>query len=124
MSCQCEFTPILVPERGFHPGTKFIPVSCKRGMTVRFIFIQISSILRARQYKIRTPTNTALCFFVFLMITGRIGLHLVLLPFRNSCFKFQSLLSSVRYELSSLNKKGASLKWFVAVYYPFCSDFL
>ena len=64
MSCRCEsyrgeFTPVLVPERDFHPGTKFIPVSCKRGMTVRFIFIKISSILR--HYKARTPTNTALC---------------------------------------------------------------
>ena len=30
----------------FIPARKFIPVSCKRGMTVRFIFIKISSILR------------------------------------------------------------------------------
>ena len=43
----------------FIPARKFIPVSCKRGMTVRFIFIKISSILR--HYKTRTPRNTALC---------------------------------------------------------------
>ena len=43
----------------FIPARKFIPVSCKRGMTVRFIFIKISSILQ--HYKTRTPTNTALC---------------------------------------------------------------
>ena len=43
----------------FIPARKFILVSCKRGMTVRFIFIKISSILR--HYKGRTPTNTALC---------------------------------------------------------------
>ena len=30
----------------FIPGRKFIPVSCKRGMTVRFISIKVSSILR------------------------------------------------------------------------------
>ena len=38
----------------FIPARKFILVSCKRGMTVRF-----TSILR--HYKTRTPTNTALC---------------------------------------------------------------
>ena len=43
----------------FIPVRKFIPVSCKRGMTVRFISIKVSSILR--HYKTRTPTNTALC---------------------------------------------------------------
>ena len=43
----------------FIPARKFILVLCKRGMTVRFIFIKISSILR--RYKTRTPTNTALC---------------------------------------------------------------
>ena len=43
----------------FIPARKFIPVSCKRGMTVRFISIKVSSILR--HYKTRTPTNTALC---------------------------------------------------------------
>ena len=41
------------------PARKFIPVSCKRSMTVRFISIKVSSILR--HYKTRTPTNTALC---------------------------------------------------------------
>ena len=30
----------------FTPARKFIPVSCKRGMTVLFIFIKISSILQ------------------------------------------------------------------------------
>ena len=43
----------------FIQARKFIPVSCKRGMTVRFISIKVSSILR--HYKTRTPTNTALC---------------------------------------------------------------
>ena len=43
----------------FIPARKFILVSCKRGMTVRFISIKVSSILR--HYKTRTPTNTALC---------------------------------------------------------------
>ena len=43
----------------FIPARKFIPVLCKRGMTVRFISIKVSSILR--HYKTRTPTNTALC---------------------------------------------------------------
>ena len=43
----------------FIPARKFIPVSCKRGMTFRFISIKVSSILR--HYKTRTPTNTALC---------------------------------------------------------------
>ena len=43
----------------FIPARKFIPVSCKRGMTVRFISIKVSSILR--HYKTRTPANTALC---------------------------------------------------------------
>ena len=43
----------------FIPARKFIPVSCKRGMTVRFISIKVSSILR--HYKTRTPTNTGLC---------------------------------------------------------------
>ena len=43
----------------FIPVRKFIPVSCKRGMTVRFISLKVSSILR--HYKTRTPTNTALC---------------------------------------------------------------
>ena len=43
----------------FISARKFISVSCKRGMTVRFIFIKVSSILR--HYKTRTPTNTALC---------------------------------------------------------------
>ena len=43
----------------FIPARKFIPVSCKRGMTVRFISIKVSSILP--HYKTRTPTNTALC---------------------------------------------------------------
>ena len=43
----------------FIPARKFIPVSCKRGMTVRFISIKVSSILR--HYKTRTPTNTTLC---------------------------------------------------------------
>ena len=43
----------------FIQARKFIPVLCKRGMTVRFIFIKVSSILR--HYKTRIPTNTALC---------------------------------------------------------------
>ena len=43
----------------FIPARKFIPVSCKRDMTVRFISIKVSSILR--HYKTRTPTNMALC---------------------------------------------------------------
>ena len=43
----------------FIPARKFIPVSCKRGMTVRFMSIKVSSILW--HYKTRTPTNTALC---------------------------------------------------------------
>ena len=43
----------------FIPARKFIPVSCKRGMTVRFISIKVSSILR--HYKTRTPSNMALC---------------------------------------------------------------
>ena len=43
----------------FIPARKFIPVSCKQGMTVRFISIKVSSILR--HYKTHTPTNTALC---------------------------------------------------------------
>ena len=43
----------------FIRARKFIPVSCKRGMTVRFISIKVSSILR--HYITRTPTNTALC---------------------------------------------------------------
>ena len=43
----------------FIPARKFIPVSCKHGMTVRFIFIEVSSILR--HYKTRSPINTALC---------------------------------------------------------------
>ena len=43
----------------FIPARKFIPESCKRGMTVRFISIKVSSILW--HYKTRTPTNTALC---------------------------------------------------------------
>ena len=43
----------------FIPARKFIPVSCKRDMTVRFISIKVSSILL--HYKTRTPTNTALC---------------------------------------------------------------
>ena len=43
----------------FIPSRKFNPVSCKRGMTVRFISIKVSSILR--HYKTRTPINTALC---------------------------------------------------------------
>ena len=43
----------------FIPARKFIPVSCKRGMTVHFMSIKVSSILR--HYKTRTPTNTALC---------------------------------------------------------------
>ena len=43
----------------FIPARKFIPLSCKRGMTVRFISIKLSSILR--HYKTRIPTNTALC---------------------------------------------------------------
>ena len=64
MSCRREsyrreFTPFLCRREIFIPARKFIPVSCKRGMTVRFIFIKISSILR--HYKTRTPTNTALC---------------------------------------------------------------
>ena len=44
---------------GIIPARKFIPVSCKRGMSVRFISIKVSSILR--HYKTRTPTNTGLC---------------------------------------------------------------
>ena len=36
----------------FIPARKFIPVSCKRGMTVRFISIKFSSILR--HYRTRT----------------------------------------------------------------------
>ena len=58
--------PARVIQARVHPGScagifarKFIPVSCKRGMTVRFISIKVSSILR--HYKTRTPTNTALC---------------------------------------------------------------
>ena len=43
----------------FIPARKFIPESCKRGMTVCFTSIKVSSILR--HYKTRTPTNTALC---------------------------------------------------------------
>ena len=43
----------------FIPARKFIPLSCKRGMTVRFISMKVSSILR--HYKARTPTNTASC---------------------------------------------------------------
>ena len=44
----------------FIPARKFIPVLCKRDMTVRFISIKVSSIIR--HYKMtRTPTNTALC---------------------------------------------------------------
>ena len=43
----------------FIPARKFIPVSCKHSMTVRFIFIEASSILR--HFKTRTPINTALC---------------------------------------------------------------
>ena len=43
----------------FIPARNFIPVPCKRGMTVRFILIKILSILR--RYKTGTPTNTALC---------------------------------------------------------------
>ena len=43
----------------FIPARKFIPVSCKRGMTVRFMSIKVSSVLR--HYKTLTPTNTALC---------------------------------------------------------------
>ena len=35
-----EFTPALVPSEIFIPPQKFIPVSCKRGMTVRFISIK------------------------------------------------------------------------------------
>ena len=42
----------------FIPARKFIPVLCKRGMTVRFISIKVSPILR--RYKTRTPANTAL----------------------------------------------------------------
>ena len=41
----------------FIPARKFIPVSCKRGMS--FISIKVSPILRHN--KTRTPTNTALC---------------------------------------------------------------
>ena len=54
----------------FIPARKFIPVSCKRGMTIRFIFIKISSILRHKN-KTRTPTNTALCNKVQLFISPR-----------------------------------------------------
>ena len=43
----------------FIPARKFIPVSCKRDMTVLFISIKVSSILL--HYKTRTPANTALC---------------------------------------------------------------
>ena len=43
----------------FIPARKFIPVSCKRGMTVHFTSIKVSSSLR--HYKTRTPTSTALC---------------------------------------------------------------
>ena len=89
LSCQREFTPVpsygsvfvyMIPTQNVmparvipaqvHPGScagarfssrheNFIPVSCKRGMTVRFISIKVSSILR--HYETRTPTNTALC---------------------------------------------------------------
>ena len=44
----------------FIPARKFIPVSCKRCMTVRFTSITVSSILR--HYKTRTPTNTVQLF--------------------------------------------------------------
>ena len=43
----------------FISARKFIPVSCKRGKTARFVSIKVSSILR--HYKTRNPTNTALC---------------------------------------------------------------
>ena len=42
----------------FIPARKLIPVSCKHGRTVRFIFVEVSSILR--HYKTCTPINTAL----------------------------------------------------------------
>ena len=60
--------PALVIPARVHPGSsagaRFSSrhensFRCKRGMTVRFICIKVSSILR--HYKTRTPTNTALC---------------------------------------------------------------
>ena len=59
MSCRREFTRFLCRSEVFIPARKFIPVSCKHGMTVRFIFIEVSSILR--HCKTCTPINTALC---------------------------------------------------------------
>ena len=44
----------------FIPAQKFIPVSCKWCMTVRFISIKVSSILQ--HYKTHTPTNTVQFF--------------------------------------------------------------
>ena len=46
------FSPVSRNDVTISPG-------CKRGMTVRFISIKVSSILR--HYKTRTPINTALC---------------------------------------------------------------
>ena len=73
LSSRREFTPVpsygsvfvyMIPTQNVMPARviparKFIPVSCKQGMTVLFISIKVSSILR--HYKTRTPTNTALC---------------------------------------------------------------
>ena len=49
----------------FIPARKFIPVSCKRGMTVRFIFIKISSIygtIRLAPQQTRLYVNTVQLF--------------------------------------------------------------
>ena len=74
LSSRREFTPVpsygsvfvyMIPTQNVMPARvipargKSIPVSCKRGMTVRFISIKVSSILR--HYRTHTPTNTALC---------------------------------------------------------------
>ena len=52
----------------FIPARKFIPVSCKRGMTVSYS-LKFHQFLRP--YKTRTPTNTALCNKVQLFISPR-----------------------------------------------------
>ena len=107
LSSRCEFTPVpsygsvfvymiptqnvmsarVIPAR-VHPGScagarfssrwKFIPVSCKEGLTVRFVSIKVSSILR--HYKTRTPTNTALCKHIATFYLARNESRAVIMP--------------------------------------------
>ena len=55
-----EFTPVVVPGREFHSGTKFHTVSCKREMTTRF---GVKSVCR------KTGTDSAWVMFVILNLT-------------------------------------------------------